>query len=177
MKLTLKNFDKPTSFLHASLAVVVTLQIILAFLMKISGEVGSIFFRCHIIFGICTFVIVLIHWCWSILGNPRGGIRHLFPWTAAGLKAVRADTKNLLAHCQLPAMGPRPGLPGFVHGLGLLVVSGMAISGIFIFVAWLGSVWSVFHDVAHIHVFIAFLVWAYWLGHIVMSVLHHVKKS
>jgi hypothetical protein len=60
------------------------------------------------------------------MGNA--GIRHLFPWGTADRATVFQELRALVSW-RLPTSGPGSRLPGFVHGLGLLAVTAMALTG------------------------------------------------
>lgn len=164
----LKNWDKATSFLHFGLAVTVTLQLLFARLMHFHVPHAFLY---HQIDGFLIFFIVLIHFIWSY---THKGFMHLFPWNTQGLKAISQDLRGLLT-MHLPKGGPRPGLPGLIHGLGLLAVAGMAISGLIIFIILQTNLNP--HPIKHIHSFIATFVWIYWFGHIAMALLHRITDQ
>ena len=70
-------------------------------------------------------------------------------------------------------------LAGAVHGLGLLTVSGMALSGAIIFFG-MGSDGSTSAFVAfvkEIHVVSASFMWSYIIGHAVMAIYHQWRGS
>ncbi|MDQ4147225.1 MAG: hypothetical protein M3120_06000 [Pseudomonadota bacterium] len=60
------------------------------------------------------------------MGNAR--IRHSFPWGAADRAIVFQELRALVLW-RLPTSGPGSRLPSFVHGLGLLTVTAMALTG------------------------------------------------
>jgi len=77
----------------------------------------------------------------------------------------------------LPKGGVRGGLPGFIHGLGLLIVTGMAITGgiLFFIMPESGEFTGVVELVAESHEVIATLVWLYWGGHGATALIHHFQ--
>ncbi|OGT32078.1 MAG: hypothetical protein A3E87_11075 [Gammaproteobacteria bacterium RIFCSPHIGHO2_12_FULL_35_23] len=163
----LKYWDKTTSFLHFGLATFVTLQLLTSKLMQHDISHAFLF---HKIFGLSAVCVVVLHWFWSLSGDKRN-FHHLFPWNKQGLLAIINDLRFAL-HGQLPQGGEREGLPGFIHGLGFLAVTGMAASGftIFLFIVFSQPpLW-----VKSIHSFIATFVWIYWFGHVAMVLLHHL---
>ena len=164
--LKLKNWDKSTSLLHFGLALTVTLQLLTSQLMHRHINNAFLF---HEIFGLCAVAIVFFHWLWNF-SNSGQQFKHLFPWNPTGFKAITEDLKSCLK-LQLPNGGPRPGLPGFIHGLGFLAVTGMAASGLIIFI--LNQLNEYPHWIRDIHSFIANFVWIYWIGHLVMAIIHH----
>ncbi len=163
----LKHWDKKTSYLHFALALTVTLQIIIAYFMSHRPTV----FLLHEIDGWIIFFIVLFHWYFSYLHKQI--THHLLPWNKAGLLAIAQDLLGLIK-MKLPKAGPRPGLPGLIHGLGLLAVTLMAFSGVVIFFCFLAG--NNPHLIKHFHSFIAWFVWIYWLGHVLMAILHKITS-
>ena len=68
-------------------------------------------------------------------------------------------------------------LAGAIHGLGLLAVSAMALSGMTIFFG-MGPHGSMSHLVAQVrlgHSFMGNVVWVYFCGHVGISLLHQLR--
>lgn len=172
------NWSIQTRLLHLGLALTVSLQLAVSLIMEppneeSAGELARAAFEVHEVLGMTALVIVLLHWLWSLLARTDGGLARLFPWSAAGLAEVRADVKQLL-QARLPQSGPRAGLAGLVHGLGLLAVTGMALSGAVLFFLFPESgepsgIVEVFEET---HKFIATFVWIYWSAHVGLALLH-----
>lgn len=121
------KWDVTTRILHIGLAITVTLQLFDGFFIATPGVYFYLYL--HEAIGIFASVIILIHWMWSW---ANGNLATLYPWHNYGLSIVWAESKHLFAG-QMPMQGNRIGLSSFVHGLGLLAITGMAISGIIIF--------------------------------------------
>lgn len=167
-----------TRWLHIGLAVTVTLQLAISLIMEPPDKetrtaLARAAFEAHEVVGMSALAIVLMHWFWSIAGRADGGLAHLFPWTGAGWARVKADI-GLLMKGRLPKDGPRGGLPGLVHGLGLLAVTGMVITGAVLFFIFpeTGKPSDTVESVAEVHEFIAIFVWVYWGGHIALALFH-----
>lgn len=167
----LKNWDKKTSLLHFGLAITVTLQLLFALLMQ--NGYPRIFIL-HEINGLLIVLIVLIHWSWSVFSHQYN-LSHLFPWTKQGFSAIINDLNILVQRGKPPEGGPRLGLPGFIHGLGFLAVTGMAFTGFLIFISiQLKLGW---HLPKTFHSMIADLVWIYWVGHVLMAITHALVEN
>jgi len=174
-------WDRPTRWLHLGLSLTVTVQLFVSLVMEPPGHHGtrtaleSGAFEVHEWFGLAALVIVVLHWGWSFSGG-RSLLRNLFPWNRGGWARVRADLGGLM-RLDPPEGGPDGGLSGLVHGLGLLAVTFMAISGDVLFALMPESapVPSSVHEIGDIHSFVATFVWIYWWGHIVLAVFHHFK--
>jgi len=173
------NWSQPTRLLHLGLVVTVTAQLGISLVMAPPDEeqasaLGSAAFEAHEFLGMTALAIVLIHWFWTIVKQADGGVANLFPWFGEARGKVIDETKALFSG-NLPQEGKRGGLPGLIHGLGFLAVSGMAVSGGLLFVLLPES--GPFPDsaefFAEIHEFIGPLVWIYWAGHGSIALLHH----
>ena len=167
-----------TRLLHMGMAITVSLQLFVSLVMeapdeKDASDLAQAAFEVHEVIGMAALLIVVLHWLWSLSSQADGGIARLFPWGGAALAEVKADIGKLMQR-QLPDGGSRGGLPGLVHGLGFLAVSGMVISGgvLFFIFPETGEPGATVEFFAEIHEFIANLVWLYWIGHIALGVMH-----
>ena len=170
---------RQTRFLHFGLATTVTFQLFMSLAMeapkagRTRSAIESLSFEAHEWVGMAALAIVMAHWIWSLTARDNSNIRHLFPWGKKGLASVMQDLQGLMK-MKLPEGGGRGGLPGFVHGLGFLAATGMALTGgvLFFVLPEDGSrneLARLFHN---IHGFIANFVWAYWGGHLATAILH-----
>lgn len=176
--MTQTKWSLPTRWLHAGLALTVSLQLLISLVMEPPDKehataLARAAFEAHEAVGLTAVLIVLIHWLWSAVGRSDGGLAHLFPWNGAAWAEVKADIAGLMNR-RLPDGGPRGGLPGLVHGLGFLAVTGMAATGAVLFVIFpeTGKPSDTVEFFAEIHEFIANFVWVYWFGHIGLALLH-----
>jgi len=172
---------RPTRWLHLGLTITVTVQLFVSLVMEPPGHHGARSaleaggFEVHEWSGLAALAIVLLHWGWSLTGR-RSLLGHLFPWGHEGRRRIGADFMQLL-RLRPPEGGPDGGLAGFVHGLGLLAVTFMAISGgvLFVLLPESGSPPASVHEIGDIHSFVATFVWIYWWGHIVLALFHHFR--
>lgn len=170
---------RPTRLLHFGLATTVTFQLLISLVMEApeAGEKRSAFeslsFEIHEWVGMAALFVVLAHWIWSIRSRDNSNIGYLFPWGKTGLESVMNDLRAL-KNRRLPEGGGQGGLPGFMHGLGFLAVTGMAATGgiLFFILPEDGSKNALAELFHHIHGFIANFVWAYWGGHLAAALLH-----
>jgi cytochrome b561 len=168
-----------TRWLHIGLALTVTLQLAISLIMeppdeKSASALARAAFEAHEAVGIAAVIIVLAHWLWSLSSRADGGLARLFPWSGSAWLEVKSDVSKLMNR-QLPDGGVRGGLPGLVHGLGFLAVSGMTLTGAALFVLFpeTGKPDDTVEFIADIHSFIANFVWAYWGGHVALALLHN----
>lgn len=175
-----QRWDGATRFLHLGLALTVSLQLLNSLLLEapepdrpLTGF-EALIFHSHEWLGMAALTIVLLHWAWSLWGMGGIGIRHLFPWSAPDRAAIAQELRGLLL-LRLPQGGPPGKLSGLIHGLGLLAVTGSALTGAVLFFALPenGQTNIVTAAAEEAHEIISTLVWAYWIGHVAMGLLHH----
>ena len=181
------KYDLTTRWLHAGIALAVCVQLTTSIFMHVPSpgqpfvEPGYHFFLVHRWSGICLVTLVILHWLWGLGGHVMGGWGHLFPWfSLSRLRALISDVKDLPKWLQgnLPAQKEETiPLAGAVHGLGLLAVSAMAVSGSTIFFG-MGPHGSMDPFVALVregHAVMGGILWVYFLGHVGISVLHQLR--
>jgi len=160
------------------LAATVTLQLAISLIMEPPDEksvsaLARAAFEAHEAVGIAAVIVVLAHWLWILASRADGGLARLFPWRGAAWAEVKSDAVGLMSR-RLPEGGARGGLPGLVHGLGFLAVTGMAVTGALLFVLFpeTGKPGATAEFFADIHSFISNFVWIYWGGHVALAFLH-----
>jgi len=176
--MTQATWSIPTRLLHMAMALAVSLQLLLSLVMVPPDEehastLARLAFEAHQWVGLAAVVVVILHWLWSAISRQDGGLPHLFPWSSRARSAIKDDLAKL-TNRELPEAGPRGGLPGLVHGLGFLAVTGMALSGLVFFILFPenGKPGATVETVAKIHGFVANFVWVYWFGHVAMALGH-----
>ncbi len=174
-----KSWDTPTSVLHWALVVTITFQLATGFL--IASPSTRLFFYAHEIGGLIAMLAVLGHWMWSFANYD---LPLLFPWSGEEWATVKSEFLSFLRG-KLPEGGRRAGLSGFVHGLGLLAVTGMGLTGVLIFMVipsgrgaqGASNDYAAFTALSVIHRDIGYLVWTYWLSHVGTTILHMVRHK
>jgi cytochrome b561 len=169
-----------TRFLHLGLVITVSTQLIVSLVMQPPGDheesasaLAKLAYEIHESVGLAALAVVVLHWLASLVQSGGKNLSHLFPWGASGRAEIKADIATLKQGA-LPEGGARGGLPGFVHGLGLLAVTGMVITGGVLFLYWpeQGDIPEWVDQIGEVHEVIATLVWTYWGSHIALAVLH-----
>lgn len=178
--MTAQNWSLPTRFLHLGLVATVSIQLFVSLIMDEPGEkeslLGTALFEVHEVVGLSALAIVLVHWAWSLFNHADGGLAHLFPWHRAGRQQVMSDIRGLM-RMEMPASGVRGGLPGLIHGLGLLAVTGIALTGgmLFLLMPEQGDPGQLAEAFEELHEGFAALVWTYWIGHGGIAIMHHLS--
>ncbi len=175
-------WPRSIKWLHIFLALFITFQLMSELDMKaIWKQVGITAFRhflfeSHMWIGLASTVVIVLFW--SVVATHAPLRAHLFPYTGVYRARILKDVQGALRGVFPPA-GMRGGLPGLVHGLGLLAISAMGASGVVLFVMIFsaggvkpGTAYALPHA---IHSLVANLVWAYWWGHIGMALLHALR--
>ncbi len=167
-----------TRLLHMGLALTVSLQLAISLVMEPpdaehASQLARAAFEAHEVVGMTALLIVTAHWLWSLTNQVDGGVARLFPFNGTALAEVKIDISQLMKG-ELPEGGSRGGLPGLIHGLGFLAVTGMVISGGILFFIFpeTGKPNATVEFFAGIHGLIAPLVWVYWGSHIAMGLMH-----
>jgi cytochrome b561 len=181
------GYDRPTRWLHTGLALAIPLQLLTELFMRRPklGHVrtGSeiLFFEVHEWVGLAACAIVVLHILWSALGTAKGGFARLFPYLSAdGRRAIIDEIREIPGWLsgKLHETAEESAIAGTVHGLGLLLVLGMASTGTVIFFGMeelTGHMSPFVHALAEIHGTGGNLVWAYLIGHVGMVALHRIK--
>lgn len=167
-----------TRWLHLGMALTVSLQLAISLIMEAPDEesasqLARAAYEAHEIVGMAALLIVLLHWIWSLSSQADGGLARLFPWSGAALAEVKNDISQMMKG-QLPEGSSRGGLPGLIHGLGFLAVTGMVVTGGILFLIFpeRGEPGAIVEFFAEIHEFVATFVWIYWGGHVALGVMH-----
>jgi cytochrome b561 len=141
-----------------------------------AGDAPSVLYLMHEYIGLASFGVVLAFWVWTLVRRGETRLDAMFPWLfPARMRAIFVE---------ITAAGVLRGeemfervseiLAGAVHGLGLLVVTGMAVTGTVYYFAN-GTPWA--HEALGLHRLMANLMWAYLLGHGAVAILHHLLGS
>ena len=181
------KYDLLTRWLHAGIALGACIQLLSSLFMDVPAplkpgtEPGLDIFRVHRWSGICVVSLVILHWLWAAGGHVSGGWGHLFPWfSKIRFNALVSDIKSLPAWLKsgVPAQEESTvPLAGAVHGLGLLTISAMAVSGTTIFfgMASNGAMGPYVSFVREGHSFMGNILWTYFIGHAGISIWHQLN--
>lgn len=168
-----------TRGLHLTLLSIVIYQLVSSNFMHwpFPGEAPGLAWSSHEYLGLVSFVVVFSFWFWTLVRSGETEFVRLFPWFSpralrAVLRNAREELHNLM-HLRFPDHDGGP-LVSAIHGLGLLGVTGMAVTGTVYYVAHgtvLGSA------AMFVHESVANLIWAYLIAHAGMAVLHHLMGA
>ena len=185
-------YDRLTRWLHVGLVLGIPLQLFSEEFMKhrvtimehgvprARTAMEANFFAMHEAIGIALFSLIVVHILWSIT-RAGGGLGRLFPYfSTGGLGALLKELQQVPGWLsgKLHETAEESVLAGAVHGLGLLLVLGMSLTGVIIFFGMdeaSGNMTGVTRDIAEVHEALGSLIWAYLIGHVGMVVLHRIK--
>lgn len=174
------QWSRPLRTIHLLLAIAVTTQLFIGSFMRSphTGRPDTFGFMSHEVIGATILVLVVVHWLWSFT-HPNEGLRHLFPWSWSGLRNVFNELWQSVRYLRLRPGGPgNSDLAGFVHGLGLLAITAMVITGGTYFLSrMLGAGHDILEFIEDVHDTFAVIAWIYWGGHLAATVLHSLLRQ
>lgn len=168
-----------TRVMHLLLLLAVVNQLISNQFMErpLPGEPPALIYVQHEYVGLAGLALMTAFWVWMLVRRGETRLVRLLPWLSpSALRDVVADVGAQLrrmARLRAPDDGDGA-LASAVHGLGLLVVSAMTLSGGIYYVA-LGS--PLARNAMSVHRLFANLMYAYIIAHASMAVLHHLLGS
>lgn len=181
-----QKHTRVTRMFHGGLALSILIQLLTSLVMQGPDDVqpGDLLFQIHRFSGITATGLAFALWLVILMRGRGTDLGALLPWfSTARLLALGADLRAhgaALIRLRLPTHDPKAALPAAVHGLGLLLISAMALSGTVYFLQVTFGFHSAEPDgmwAMTVHLALANLVWAYLIGHAGLGVLHHILRS
>jgi cytochrome b561 len=178
-----ENRSSTTRGLHLLLLLTVIVQLLSSEVIRIPlpGNPPTTLFILHEYSGIGSLGLIMIFWLWTLIRHGERKLGRLVPWllprrildvladVSAHLRMMRAAASRTDAESH-----SNGALASAIHGLGLLVVTGMAATGTVFFFTH-GT--PLAHQALDLHRLIANFMWAYLIGHAGMAALHHLIGS
>lgn len=175
-----------TRLVHAGLALSICTQLATSLIMQGPTETaaGDAIFQLHRYSGFSALAFVFLFWMTLTFRRRGTAISALFPWfSGVWRRAFLADLGNHLrtvVRGRLPAHEETGPFASAVHGLGLLLMTAMAVSGgVYAAQVWVG-LQSPEPDgslAMTVHFALANLVWVYLIAHAGMAMIHHFARS
>ncbi len=168
-----------TRVLHLVLLVAVVHQLLNSEFMSQPepGDAPSVLYEMHEYIGLASFGVVLAFWVWTLVRRGETRLDTLFPWLfPMRMREIFSEITGAAGVLHGMELFERVSgiLAGAVHGLGLLVVTGMAVTGA-VYYFTLGM--PLAHEALDLHKLMANLTWAYLIGHGAVAVLRHLLGS
>ena len=169
-----KSWDRNSRLIHWALSVTVVFQQVSSIWMSDPGT--QYLFPYHRIIGAIAAAVVLFFWLYSYAIYD---FKILFPWGRESRREVFNELRRLFQR-RLPASGRRIGLSSFVHGLGILALTGCALTGVVMFAMIPpGHIGPPEDPIAFTrytlqHKFFGEMLWLYICGHVIFAVIHQL---
>ena len=181
MQTETQRWSKITRWLHALIALSLTVQLILSLVLAPpdelddATELAKAAMEGHELIGLVAASLLLLHWLWILLPNNDVKLGNLFPIMGAGLQQIKSDISYILKNKTLPH-GDHGGLSGLVHGLGILIASAVATTGVGLYIVMdftpQGFENPLFEEIAEVHELFGNLMWAYLIAHVFAAAWH-----
>ncbi|MCW9035419.1 MAG: cytochrome b/b6 domain-containing protein [Alphaproteobacteria bacterium] len=176
------HYDRLTRLFHLFLAFGIALQMIVSLGMTHPkpGRAGDFLFEIHEVLGITLLGVLVTHWLWSMVRPGKVPLAQLIPWFSSTRRtAVWNDARTFgegLVKLRLPDNSEPSPLAGAIQGLGLIVATILAASGlvIFLYAPENGKMIGWLHDVKEIHEVLGPLMWGYLALHAGAGLLHQL---
>lgn len=174
-----------TRLAHMGLALAVISQLLtsLVFVAPSPGQSGNVYFEIHEYGGLTAMAFVILFWLALTVRRVGTAAGLLFPWfSPRKLRALWEDTMThlrALIRFRLPPYEEHGPLASAVHGLGLLLITAMALTGTLYYLVNAGNpdAGGFVGVLMFIHLGLANLVWAYLIGHATLAVVHHFSDN
>lgn len=171
----------PTRFLHGALTIAVGVQLIASLVMQAPSarHAGNGFFTLHKDSDILIGALALLFWV--VIATRRSGTEAglMLPWFSADRRAALiADARRhwaALRRGHLADFQAAAPMAAAVHGLGLVLVTVMAATGVGHLIAAIdgASATALGEWLRWLHGLTGILVWLFLIGHGLMALLHH----
>lgn len=174
-----------TRLAHIGLALAIVTQLGTSLVMQAPehGHSNNVAFAVHETSGLAALGFAFLFWAAMVARRTGTSLGALFPWGSQMRRAALwSDSRahlTALARLRLPDFNATSPVASAVHGLGLLLMSAMALSGTVYYVFRTGDSdagWTVGAAMA-VHRLFANLVWAYLIGHAGLALLHHLTHQ
>jgi len=175
--------DKIIRILHWGFALLLPLQLLSEEFMKrpkpgrVRDDIQTFFFDMHEWIGMTALMFVVLRLCWGF-ASKEPSFKRLYPYmTKQGCQGLTQELKQelpLWLKGKLTEPGKIHFISGTVHGLGLLLVLLMGITGAVMLYGMepTGKMLGLVHDAKEVHEMLGGLIWAYFIAHVGMTVWH-----
>ncbi len=179
----LNQWSKITRWLHASIALSLTIQLVLSLVLvppdefDEAGSLGIWAMEGHEIIGLVAAGLLFLHWLWMFLPNNDVKLTNLFPFLkAGGVQQIKSQIQYVMKEQKLPDASEHGGLAGLIHGFGILIATAVAVSGVGLYVVMeyssKGFENPLFENIAEVHELFGNLMWFYLIAHVLAAGWH-----
>ncbi|GAO36641.1 hypothetical protein SCT_2051 [Sulfuricella sp. T08] len=168
------KYDRTTYWLHAGLAFGVSAQLMFSLMMDAprlgvpTGGMGDVFFQIHRMGGLGVLALLIVHWLWQLSGRASNGMKVLYPWLFKRRLSPSPTHRSIRGRLQVSA--------GTLQGLGLLIASLMAMTGLILYfgVTGDGGMSTFVTAIREVHSATAISLWIYLGLHWAISLLRFI---
>ena len=176
-------YDKVTRVLHWGFALLIPLQLLSEEFMKhpkpgrVLTESQEFFFEMHEWVGMLALTLVLMRLLWGLLSKEASWSR-LYPYfSAEGRQHLMYELKHEVPvwfKGKLHQPSQERCMASTVHGLGLMLVLAMGVTGAVMLYGMeeSGKMLGVVHEAKELHEALGGLLWFYIFAHVGMTALH-----
>ena len=179
------RYEKVSRVFHIALLLTVLAQLLTEQFMQVPkpGEpidlVAGFIFSVHQMIGFIVLIIAITYLL--VIMDKLEHRTRLFPWLDRDLRAallieIKRDLPGWFTG-KLPNPEQAHLIAGTVHGLGLLLATGLGMTGsiIFLGIKHDGSMPPAIHTLREIHELLGTMLWIFIIGHVSMAVIHQIK--
>lgn len=168
-----------TRVIHISILLIVLHQLVSSQVMHGAGHghPATISYLTHEYVGMAGLVAVGAFWVWSLVRRGETRLIRFIPWfSPRALREVWLDIANQARRIArgMPPDDADGALASAVHGLGLLTLTVMAVTGT---IVYFDTDHASRHQVLVVHRLVSNLMWAYLFAHAGLAVLHWLFGS
>lgn len=168
-----------TRVLHLTVLLTVVDQLLTSLTMErpLPGEDPDWPFALHVQVGLAGLGVLMLFWLWILIRDERETpLQQLFPWfSAERIDELAADVRAIVR--AIGAFRAPPlhldALSSAIHGLGLLLVTFLAMSGALWFALFTDTPYG--RIVLMAHKLAGNLMWAYLIAHASAALLHQAR--
>lgn len=166
--------------MHALIAVAIVAQMVLTLVMDHPSTKrpmradGAFYFQWHEWVGLAAFALLAVNWIYRVVKWKREGQGRLFPWLSRdGLAAIGQELGDFL-RLKWKAIPVDGALAGTIHGLGLVLATWFAITGILLYIVlWPANVVTPLATrLMYLHQLLGPAMWTFLAGHGAMAIWH-----
>lgn len=175
-----------TRLLHCVIAVLITVQLYTIYALDnrfFTKPIRSFLFSVHTYSGIVVFCALFLFWIVIMTRQQGTSVKELFPWVSvSALKNVFHDCGyyiTSLRHFKIPEHRTPAPLASAIHGIGIIIMSVMAISGVHRYLVYQLSITKtpLIKAITSLHGVFGDYAWIYLSIHASIALLNHIAKK
>ena len=185
-KIQTTKHNHTTRLLHATIAILVMTQLYSIYAVEnkfFNDPIRTVLWNVHKYGGLIAFVALLSFWIVILKRRQGTSMTELFPWVSiSALKKLLNDVfyyiKNITQFKIPEHRNPSP-LASSIHGMGIIIMSVMAISGVNRYIVYEFSITKTpfIKYISGLHHTFADYAWIYLGLHVLVALINHIFKK